>query len=37
MGGVVAVNVNRYHRQVADVAAFSSEQQLTQIPAWHFC
>jgi cytochrome oxidase Cu insertion factor (SCO1/SenC/PrrC family) len=32
----VAVNVNRYHLQVADVAAFSGEQQLTQIPAWHF-
>ena len=32
----VAVNVNRYHLQVADVAAFSSEQRLTQIPAWHF-
>ena len=32
----LAVNVNRYHLQVADVAAFSGEQQLTQIPAWHF-
>ena len=32
----VAVNVNRYHLQVADVAAFSGEQQLTKIPAWHF-
>jgi len=32
----VAVNVNRYHLRVADVAAFSSEQRLTQIPAWHF-
>jgi cytochrome oxidase Cu insertion factor (SCO1/SenC/PrrC family) len=32
----VAVNVNRYHLRVADVAAFSSGQQLTQIPAWHF-
>jgi cytochrome oxidase Cu insertion factor (SCO1/SenC/PrrC family) len=32
----VAVNVNRYHLQVADVAAFSGEQQLTLIPAWHF-
>jgi len=32
----VAVNVNRYHLQVADAAAFSGEQQLTQIPAWHF-
>jgi len=32
----LSVNVNRYHLRVADVAAFSSEQQLTQIPAWHF-
>jgi protein SCO1 len=32
----VAVNVNRYHLRVADVAAFSGEQRLTQIPAWHF-
>jgi hypothetical protein len=32
----LAVNVNRYHLQVADVATFSSEQQLTAIPAWHF-
>ena len=31
-----AVNVNRYHLRVADVAAFSREQQLTLIPAWHF-
>ena len=28
----LAVNVNRYHLQVADVAAFSAEQRLTQIP-----
>jgi cytochrome oxidase Cu insertion factor (SCO1/SenC/PrrC family) len=32
----VAVNVNRYHLGVADVAAFSSEQRLTTIPSWHF-
>jgi cytochrome oxidase Cu insertion factor (SCO1/SenC/PrrC family) len=32
----VAVNVNRYHLRVADVAAFSGEQRLTTIPAWHF-
>jgi cytochrome oxidase Cu insertion factor (SCO1/SenC/PrrC family) len=32
----LSVNVNRYHLRVADVAAFSSEQRLTQIPAWHF-
>ena len=32
----VAVNVNRYHLRVADVAAFSAEQRLTRIPSWHF-
>ena len=32
----IAVNVNQYHLRVADVAAFSREQQLTRIPAWHF-
>jgi cytochrome oxidase Cu insertion factor (SCO1/SenC/PrrC family) len=32
----VAVNVNRFHLRVADVAAFSSEQRLTQVPSWHF-
>ena len=32
----LAVNVNRYHLQVADVAAFSAEQRLTKVPAWHF-
>lgn len=32
----VAVNVNQYHLQVADVAAFSREHQLTTIPSWHF-
>jgi cytochrome oxidase Cu insertion factor (SCO1/SenC/PrrC family) len=32
----LAVSVNRYHLQVADVAAFSSEQRLTTVPAWHF-
>ena len=31
-----AVNVNAYHHGVADVAAFSREQQLTAIPSWHF-
>ena len=31
-----AVNVNRYHLRVADVAGFSGEQQLTTIPSWHF-
>ena len=32
----LAVNVNQYHLQVADVAAFSREQRLTAIPTWHF-
>ena len=32
----IAINVNRYHLQVADVAAFSAEQRLTTIPSWHF-
>jgi cytochrome oxidase Cu insertion factor (SCO1/SenC/PrrC family) len=32
----VAVNVNRYHLRVSDVAAFSGEQGLTTIPSWHF-
>jgi cytochrome oxidase Cu insertion factor (SCO1/SenC/PrrC family) len=32
----VAVNVNRYHLGVADVAAFSGEQRLTRLPSWHF-
>jgi cytochrome oxidase Cu insertion factor (SCO1/SenC/PrrC family) len=32
----LAVNVNQYHLQVSDVAAFSSEQRLTTIPSWHF-
>ena len=31
-----AVNVNQYHRAVADVAAFSREHQLSSIPGWHF-
>jgi cytochrome oxidase Cu insertion factor (SCO1/SenC/PrrC family) len=32
----VAVNVNRYHLRVADVAAFSGEQRLTTIASWQF-
>jgi len=32
----VAVNVNPYHHRVSDVAAYSSEHQLTTIPSWHF-
>ena len=31
-----AVNVNRYHLGVTDVAAFSREQRLTTLPSWHF-
>jgi len=32
----LAINVNKYHARVADVAAFSREHQLTTIPNWHF-
>lgn len=32
----VAVNVNPYHRQVADVAAYSREQRLDSIGSWYF-
>jgi len=32
----VAVNVNRHHLQVADVAAFSRAHQLDALPSWHF-
>jgi cytochrome oxidase Cu insertion factor (SCO1/SenC/PrrC family) len=32
----VAVNVNPYHYQVADVAAWSREQQLDSIGSWYF-
>ena len=31
-----AVNVNQYHRTVADMAAYSREQALNTIPDWHF-
>jgi len=31
-----AVNVNRYHATVGDVALFSDEHQLSSIPDWHF-
>jgi cytochrome oxidase Cu insertion factor (SCO1/SenC/PrrC family) len=31
-----AVNVNQYYNQVQDVAAFSTEHQLSSIPGWHF-
>jgi cytochrome oxidase Cu insertion factor (SCO1/SenC/PrrC family) len=32
----VAVNVNPYYRQIADVATYSRAHQLTTIPSWHF-
>jgi cytochrome oxidase Cu insertion factor (SCO1/SenC/PrrC family) len=32
----IAVNVNPYHRQVADVAAYSRAQRLSSIASWHF-
>jgi len=32
----LAVNVNPYHLQVSDVAAFSREQRLDSISSWHF-
>jgi cytochrome oxidase Cu insertion factor (SCO1/SenC/PrrC family) len=32
----VAVNVNRYHAGVADVAAFSQAHRLSTLPSWHF-
>ena len=32
----LAVNVNPYHRTVADMAAYSAEQGLSTIPSWHF-
>lgn len=32
----LAINVNKFHARVADVAAFSREHQLDAIPTWHF-
>ncbi len=32
----LAINVNPYHRTVADMAAFSREHGLDAIPDWHF-
>lgn len=32
----VAVNVNPFHLAQADVAAFSNEQGLSEVPEWHF-
>jgi cytochrome oxidase Cu insertion factor (SCO1/SenC/PrrC family) len=31
-----AVNVNQYHAGVSDMMAYSREQRLNTIPAWHF-
>jgi protein SCO1 len=31
-----AINVNQYFAKVSDMAAYSSEHQLTTIPSWHF-
>jgi cytochrome oxidase Cu insertion factor (SCO1/SenC/PrrC family) len=33
---LAAVNVNRYHLRVADVAAYSRAQGLATMPSWHF-
>lgn len=32
----IAINVNKYHARIADVAAFSRAHQLDSIPSWHF-
>ncbi len=32
----VAVNVNRYHHDVASVAAYSQAHRLNGLPSWHF-
>ena len=32
----MAVNVNRFHLAVSDVATYSAEHQLNTIPSWHF-
>ncbi|MGH9057186.1 MAG: SCO family protein [Acidimicrobiales bacterium] len=32
----VAVNVNPFHTTMADVASFTNEQGLEQVPSWHF-
>jgi cytochrome oxidase Cu insertion factor (SCO1/SenC/PrrC family) len=31
-----AINVNRYHASVRDMAAYSAQHQLSTIPGWHF-
>lgn len=33
---IVAVNVNRYHGGVSDMAAYTRRMQLGSIPTWHF-
>jgi len=32
----LAINVNRYHTDVASMAHYSKEHNLTSIPSWHF-
>jgi cytochrome oxidase Cu insertion factor (SCO1/SenC/PrrC family) len=32
----LAVNVNVYHRSVADMAAYTAEHSLSSVPTWHF-
>jgi cytochrome oxidase Cu insertion factor (SCO1/SenC/PrrC family) len=32
----IAINVNQYHASVADMAAFSRQENLNTIPGWHF-
>jgi cytochrome oxidase Cu insertion factor (SCO1/SenC/PrrC family) len=32
----IAINVNRYHASVADMAAYSRQEALNTIPSWHF-
>jgi len=32
----IAVNVNQYHASVANMAAYSRQQDLNTIPSWHF-
>ena len=32
----IAINVNQYHASVADMAAYSRQEDLNTIPGWHF-
>ncbi len=32
----IAINVNQYHASVADMAAYSRQENLNSIPGWHF-